>query len=161
MESQPGRGSIFRVFLPISMEAAIPKPVPMVEAPHPAGEGTVLLIEDEPIILKTVSTVIKRLGFTVLTAQDGVEAVELFGQHPDEIRLVVSDLTMPRMNGWETVTALRKIAPGIRIILSSGYSEAQALEGHHPELPQAFLSKPYEFKALSDALSQVLANQKG
>ena len=106
--------------------------------------------------LNRSTVVIRMMGFTVLAAQDGVEAVELFRQHKDEIRLVLSDLTMPRMNGWETLTALRAMAPDIPVILSSGYSEAQALEGHHSELPQAFLSKPYEFETLIETIFQVL-----
>jgi two-component system cell cycle sensor histidine kinase/response regulator CckA len=65
---------------------------------------------------------------------------------------------MPRMNGWETLTALRQLAPGIPVILASGYSEAQVMEGHHPELPQALLSKPYEQKALVNAISQALTS---
>jgi CheY-like chemotaxis protein len=60
------------------------------------------------------------------------------------------------MDGWETLTALRKLAPGIPVILSSGYSEAQVMEGHHSDLPQAFLSKPYDHKALINAINQVL-----
>jgi two-component system, cell cycle sensor histidine kinase and response regulator CckA len=96
--------------------------------------------------------VLKRSGFTVYEAQDGVEAVEVFQQHRDEIGCVLCDLTMPRMNGWETLTALRKLVPGIPVILSSGYSEAQAMAGEHPELPEAFLSKPYEWTALKDVI---------
>ena len=120
-----------------------------------------LVVEDEPAISKLVTLTLKRLGFTVLAAEDGVEAVEMFRQHRDEIGCVLCDLTMPRMNGWETLTALRKLAPGIPVILSSGYSEAQVMEGDHSELPQAFLSKRYELKALINAISQVLANRKG
>jgi CheY-like chemotaxis protein len=100
------------------------------------------------------------LGFSVLEAKDGVEAVEMFAQRQDEIRCVLCDLTMPRMNGWETLTVLRKLAPDIPVILASGYDEAQVMAGDHPELPQVFLSKPYKIKGLSDAISQALINTK-
>jgi DNA-binding NtrC family response regulator len=60
------------------------------------------------------------------------------------------------MNGWETIAAVRKIAPGVPVILASGYSESEALKGDHSELPQAFLSKPYDFDELSGALARVL-----
>ena len=120
-----------------------------------------LVVEDEPAISKLVTLTLKRLGFTVLAAEDGVEAVEIFRQHQDEIDCVLCDLTMPRMDGWATLTALRKLAPGIPVILSSGYLEAQVMEGYHPELPQAFLSKPYDHKALMNAINQVLARRKG
>ena len=118
-----------------------------------------LVVEDESAVRKMVTLALQRLGFTVLAAEDGVEAVAVFRQHRDEIRCVLCDLTMPRMNGWETLTALRKLAPGIPVILASGYSEAQVMEGDHPELPQAFLSKPYDRKALMNAISQVLGNK--
>jgi CheY-like chemotaxis protein len=156
VESLPGRGSVFRVFLPISAEAVPLKSVPVVQSPQKAGGGTVLVVDDELNLRKVVATAIKSMGFTVLTAQDGVEAVEVFRQHQDEIRLVICDLTMPRMDGWETLTALRQIVTGIPVILASGYSEAQVMAGDHPELPQAFLSKPYEFEQLSYAVFHVL-----
>jgi CheY-like chemotaxis protein len=62
------------------------------------------------------------------------------------------------MNGWETLAALRQLVPKIPVILASGYSEAQVMEGDHPERPQAFLHKPYESKALINAINQVLAS---
>jgi PAS domain S-box-containing protein len=167
--SQPGRGSVFRVFFPVSAAAVPQKPVQATQAPKgagggpvacPAQSGTVLVVEDEQAVRHTVALSLKRLGFTVLEAKDGIEAVEVFRQHRDEIRCVLCDLTMPRMSGWETLTALRQLAPGIRVILSSGYSQAQVMEGDHPALPQAFLSKPYEFEALADAMARVLANEK-
>jgi CheY-like chemotaxis protein len=119
------------------------------------------VVDDEPSLRKIVANAIKGMGFTVLTAQDGVEAVKMFQQHLKEIRLVICDLTMPRMDGWETLTALRKLAPGIPVILASGYSEAQVMAGDHPELPQLFLSKPYEYETLSDAISRVIMRTRG
>lgn len=107
-------------------------------------------------LLKAVTTAIKRMGFSALDAQDGAQAVELFQRHKDEIVCVLCDTTMPRMGGWETLAALRQISPDIPVILASGYSEAQVMAGDHPEKPQAFLSKPYEFETLSDVIFCVL-----
>ena len=67
---------------------------------------------------------------------------------------------MPRMSGWETLAALRKLAPGIPVILSSGYDDAKVMEGQHSELPQAFLHKPYELKALINAINQVRPEER-
>ena len=117
-----------------------------------------LVVDDEPCLLKAVTLVLKRSGFTVFSAQDGVEAVEVFQQHRDEIGCVLCDLTMPRMNGWETLTALRKLSPGFPVLLSSGYSEAQVMAGDHPELPQAFLSKPYQFETLINTIARFMRN---
>jgi len=160
VESQPGRGSVFRVFLPLSAEAVHLKSEPVAQPPRTAVGGTVLVIDDEPCLRKSVEKVLKRFGFTVYAAEDGVEGVEVFQQHREEIGCVLCDLTMPRMNGWDTLAALRKLSPAIPVILSSGYSEAQVMEGDHSELPQAFLSKPYDLDALADALARAMRNPK-
>jgi CheY-like chemotaxis protein len=99
-----------------------------------------------------------RLGYTVLEAKDGVEAVEIFQQHQDDIRCVLSDLLMPGMDGWETLTALRKLSPDIPVILSSGYDETHVMTDEHPERPNAFLGKPYQLKVLRETINRVLTN---
>ncbi len=159
VESKPGQGSIFRVFFPVSLETVPRKPKQAAFGPltpNVRRGGTVLVVEDEPVVRKMRAHVLKHSGFTVLEAEDGVAAVEIFRQHGNEIGCVVCDLNMPRMNGWETLTALRQLAPGIGVILASGYSEAQAMAGDHPEQPQAFLHEPYDTKALINAINQIL-----
>jgi len=96
----------------------------------------------------------------VVTARDGVEALEMFHKHQPKIRLVLSDMAMPRMNGWETLSALRQIAPDLPVILASGYNEEQVMEGSHLDRPQAFLGKPFGFLALKDAVGSALAGAK-
>ena len=155
VESKPDRGSVFRVFLPVSAAAIPQEPIPVAPAPKTAGRGAVLVVEDELPLRATVTRALQRYGYTVFAAADGVEAVELFEQHREEIHCVLCDLTMPRMDGWETLTALRKLTPGLPVILSSGYDEASVMEGHHPELPQAYLRKPYELKVLFNTISQI------
>ena len=160
VESEVGQGSVFRVFLPVTATAVPSKPIPAVPAPKSAACGTVLVIEDERALRTTVTRALQLKGFTVFAAEDGVEGVELFQQHRDEIQCVLCDLTMPRKDGWETLTALRQLAPGLPVILSSGYDDARAMEGHHAELPQAFLHKPYPIAALFNAVNQALAKQE-
>jgi CheY-like chemotaxis protein len=121
-------------------------------APGIAGVDTVLLIDDEPMVRKLAATMLRRLGFAVLEAQDGIEGVNAFCDHKDDIRLVLCDAAMPRMNGWETVAALRALAPAIPVVLASGYDEASVMTGDHPAWPEAFLSKPYGLKALGAAI---------
>jgi CheY-like chemotaxis protein len=116
----------------------------------------VLLVEDMEILRDMVATMLMYLGFKVLTAKDGIEAVEIFRQSSNEIHVVLSDLSMPRMNGWETLSALRRIRPDIPVILTSGYDEAQVIAGAHSELPQAFLHKPYQMAMLKDALAKAM-----
>jgi len=160
VETEPGRGSAFRVFLPVSAEKVLRQPDPVAQSPEGDGGGTVLLVEDEPMVRKVGEGALTSLGFEVLVANDGVEAVEVFRQHKDEVRFVICDLTMPRMNGWETLAALRKLAPGLSVILASGYDKAHVMAGDHPELPQAFLSKPYQLQGLRDAIGRALVHGK-
>jgi len=165
IDSKPGRGSTFRIFFPLS-EEALPQPQTAendrnvtISSPSPGKMeegGTVLVIEDEEVLRTMTGTMLESFGFSVLQAKDGVEALEVFGKHQSEIKFVISDLTMPRMNGWETLTALRKLQPDIPVILASGYDKAHVMEGDHPELPQAFLAKPYNLKALRAAISRAL-----
>ena len=156
VESEPGRGSVFRLFFPMAREKVARQPEKALEAPQMERGGTVLLVEDEEMMRKMVETLLTHLGFTVIAAKDGVEAVELLRVHRDEIRCVVCDLTMPRMNGWQTLGALRALRPDIPVVLASGYDEAKVMEGDHPELPQAFLHKPYRMAELKAALSAAM-----
>jgi len=156
VESEKGHGSTFRVFFPISAEGITPQAHKARPSPVTGTGGTVLLVEDEEMMRSMAETMLKRLGFKVFSAQDGVEALEVFHNHSDEIDVVLSDLTMPRMNGWETLSALRHIQPGLPVILSSGHDESKALDAKRSELPQAFLHKPYRLGDLRDALTTAM-----
>jgi len=159
VESEPGRGSTFRIFFPVSGEVVPLKMDKMPQPPAIEGGGTVLLVEDEAAMRKMAKTMLTFMGYTVLEAADGAEAVEIFQQHKDEIQCVLCDLTMPGMDGWETLAALRKLSPGIPVVLTSGYDKAQVMSGDHPEWPQVFLSKPYMLKGLSDAIHLAMAKK--
>jgi len=102
VDNELGSGCVFRVYLPVTKEK---KPVQHEKMTTPkrnvGNGGTVLLIEDEAGVRNTAKIMIRRLGYNVIEAQDGVEAVRLFQEHQNEIDCVLSDLTMPRMNGWE------------------------------------------------------------
>ena len=156
VESTQGRGSVFRVYLPVSTEEVPSLPERAVQAPGHEGGGTLLLVDDDEMLLESACALLDLLGFTVLTAQDGIEAMKVFRQHQAEIRCVVTDLTMPRLDGWGLLTALRQLDPNLPVILASGYDKAQVLAGTHSDRPQAFLSKPFDLEQLRDALGQAL-----
>jgi CheY-like chemotaxis protein len=160
VESVPSQGSVFRVFFPISSEGIVQQPHKEAKARKIQEAGKVLLVDDDETVLEITNVMLSALGFTVLRAMDGIEAVEVFRQNKHEIRFVITDVAMPRMNGWETLHALRQIMPGIPVILASGYSEALVMEGLHSERPQAFLGKPYGFQALSDTIRRILLETK-
>ena len=162
VESEPGRGSIFRVFFPVVADAVLP---PRQAPGEPVAENlrrgtTVLVVEDDKNLRDTLVLVLEFSDYTVLTAEDGIAAVEVFRQHRDEIGCVLCDVIMPRMNGWETLTALRQLAPGLPVILLSGHSEDEIKAGDHAERPQAFFRKPYDLQVLLKALNQCLDNKK-
>jgi PAS domain S-box-containing protein len=159
VESEPGRGSVFRIFLPVSTEEVQRQPDKPILSPEIQGGGTVLLIEDEDQVRKMARTMLTHLGYRVLEAKDGAEAMDIFQQHQEEIRCVLSDLTMPRMNGWEALAAMRKLSPDIPVILSSGYDEAHVMADEHPERPNAFLGKPYRLQELGDTIRCILSDR--
>jgi two-component system, cell cycle sensor histidine kinase and response regulator CckA len=114
--------------------------------------NVILLVDDEEPIRRMTSRMLARMGFSILEAVDGIEAVEVFEKYNPKIRLAVLDLAMPRMNGWETLNALRKLRSDLPVILASGYDKAVVMQGDHPELPQVFLHKPYRKEELKDAI---------
>jgi len=155
VESTPGRGSTFRVWFPAVPAALVPPVVSLPPAAAPAGH-TLLVVEDDEAIRTTIAVVMGKAGFKVQLAADGREAVALFQRHGDEIGCVLCDLTMPVMDGWETLTALRRIRPGLPVILASGYSESQVMARGGAERPQLFLQKPYDFQVLAATVRRYL-----
>jgi two-component system cell cycle sensor histidine kinase/response regulator CckA len=157
-------GSVFQAYLPVSAEQAVRAAgvaEPEVEGAYQSHwGGTVLLAEDDEMLRWTAKATLTLLGFTVLVAKDGLEAVELFRRHKDTIRLVLCDWTMPHMDGWETLAALRKLSPGIPVILSSGYDEADVMAEVSNEQPEAFLAKPYSLDALRGAIGRALRKRR-
>ncbi len=157
VESKPGQGSVFRVFWPVEEQGAQPLQPLERELPRPvAGGGLILFVDDEPQLRNMAEAMLEHSGFRVITASHGLGALEVFSMRKDEISLVILDLTMPGMNGWETMEALRALRPDIPVILSSGYDEAKVMEGEHAETPQAFLHKPYLMADLKTALVKAM-----
>jgi signal transduction histidine kinase/CheY-like chemotaxis protein len=167
VESTVEHGSTFRVFLTLAPDdarrPALATPAPRKTRDDPTARtekiGPMLVIEDESAIREVITLMLQNLGLTVLLAENGAEALELFQRHRAEICCVLCDLTMPRMDGWATLTALRALRPDVPVILASGYDEARALAGDHPECPQAFIGKPYDIRELRDTIETVLGVQ--
>jgi PAS domain S-box-containing protein len=156
VESAVGRGSTFRVFLPVSADKISPPTVKAAEPVQGEMSGTVLLVEDEEMMREVTRNMLIRLGFHCLAAKDGSEAVSLFTQHPDDVDVVLCDLSMPGMNGWETLSALRKIRPGLPVILASGHDESKVFAGDHRDPVQGFLHKPYLKALLKDVVARAM-----
>ncbi len=155
--SAVGRGSTFRICFPASQEGSVTA-LPAGEAPVSLLlRGRVLLVDDEDLILQTIGAALKALGLEVLTARDGLEALERFREAPRP-DLVLMDLTMPRMDGREAFQAMHDLDPSVPVVLSSGFTEQdsiQTLSGHNPA---AFIQKPYQIKVLRQLLQRVLGS---
>ena len=157
VDSKVGCGSTFRVYLPIPAETSgVSLPDVNLPATASAGGGTVLVVEDDALVLKMTAHMLERLGFKVLEAKDGQEAVEVFLKQRNVICCVLSDMTMPRMDGWKTLEAIRRIAPDFPFLLASGYDQEDVMTGDHAELPDACLCKPYALSELKEALAKAL-----
>jgi two-component system cell cycle sensor histidine kinase/response regulator CckA len=154
VESSPGRGSHFTVLLPITDRPAAVA-APPEAAVNNSTNGTILIIDDEPIVLQTAKMALERRGYRVLTAQNGREGVELFSAVPGEISLVILDMTMPVMGGVEALSALHAADPRVRVLGSSGYSEQEALQQFGSGLA-AFLQKPYTVRQLYECVAGAL-----
>jgi PAS domain S-box-containing protein len=157
LTSTPDRGSTFRVFLPQTTEPALTKKSAPPAATAARFENTtVLLVDDDPMVLRSSARMLSRLGVMVMEAASGNEAIEILRKNECKIHCVLTDLTMPEKNGWDVIAALRSISPEIPIILASGYDHEHVIQGAHAEMPQAFLSKPYQSRELKQALAAAL-----
>ncbi|SHO52751.1 PAS domain S-box-containing protein [Desulfopila aestuarii DSM 18488] len=156
VESSQSTGSTFRSYFPLSQKRLSPLPVVVKSTPEKRREGTVLVVDDDKIVLEITSTLLSSLGYSVLTAMDGIEAIKIFTQHKKEIQFVLSDFAMPRMNGLEALQKLRKISPDLKMILVSGYSEQEVMNGNFREQPHFFLKKPYSKQALKETIDLML-----
>ncbi|HET7295753.1 MAG TPA: response regulator [Gemmatimonadales bacterium] len=119
-----------------------------------AGE-TVLLVEDDEMLRCTTARVLAKFGYRVLAATDGVEALQAFEGNREEIRLVVSDVVMPRLDGPGLLRAIRKAGSGVSFIFTSGRSEDQ-LAAELDERPFRFLAKPWNVQSLARAVREAL-----
>ncbi|MCP4654059.1 MAG: response regulator [bacterium] len=156
--SEPQRGTTIRVLFPACRRpAAAPSgPGLALELPGWRSHGTVLLVDDEETVLKVARDMLGALGFEVLTAEDGRQAVEVFARRADEIRLVLLDMAMPRMDGEEAFREIRRIRPEARVLLSSGYNEQTATNRFAGRGLAGFIQKPYRLAALREKIRNVL-----
>ncbi len=145
VDSRPGEGTTFRVHFPIAQKAE-PSRKPVKRAPA-HGRGTVLVVDDEEMLRTSIKAFLSRSGYRVMTAADGQEAVSLYASMAHQIDLVLLDMTMPVMDGIETLQRLTEIRPDVVVLGTSGYSEIEAEERFGAHL-SGFLQKPYTVSQL-------------
>jgi two-component system cell cycle sensor histidine kinase/response regulator CckA len=154
--SRVGQGTAFQVYLPAAARAE-KTPVGGGAAALPHGNGElILLVDDEAPILEVTRPLLESFNFRVFTAGDGVQALEVYKEHRAEIKAVVTDMMMPRMNGVQTIQELRKIDPGLKVIGVSGLGSETSLTKAGKNAANAFLRKPYTTEELLVALERLI-----
>jgi signal transduction histidine kinase/CheY-like chemotaxis protein len=152
--SEEDKGSTFNIYLPASDKAVAEEP--KISETVLNGSGTILLVDDEDMILDIGAEMLEKMGYTALTARSGKKAIDVYKKNRERISLVVLDMIIPGMNGGETYDRLRKINPDIKVLLSSGYS----IDGEATQILNrgcnGFIQKPFSIKQLSQKISEVL-----
>jgi CheY-like chemotaxis protein len=153
-ESAGAKGATFHIYLP-----AFDKPViddHKDDQKILAGTETILLVDDEEMIIDVGAQILQKLGYEVLTARHGKEAIEVYQQNRQIVAMVILDLIMPGMGGGETYDRLKEMDPNVKVLLSSGYS----LDGQATEILNrgcdGFIQKPFSIKSLSEKLRQII-----
>ncbi|MBI4643025.1 MAG: response regulator [Deltaproteobacteria bacterium] len=156
VRSDPGKGTTFTILLP----AMAWKPGDRAQMAAPAAasrqQGTILLIDDDPHVRRVAGEMLGRLGLKVLTAAHGQEGLIIFRAKREEIDCVLLDLTMPGMGGEEAFLEMRRLRPDVRVVLSSGYDEQDAMEQFIGQGLAGFIQKPYTVAKLQEVLNRVL-----
>lgn len=145
VRTEPDRGTSFRVLLPMrgGPLPAVPAPAPERVEPPPHIAGTILLVDDEPGVRQVAGRMLTTAGFQVLTAASGAEAIEIVAADPARITCVLLDLTMPQMDGEETLIRMRAIRGDLPVVLSSGYNEQESTQRFAGRDLAGFIQKPY------------------
>ena len=160
VHSEKGEGTTFYIYLP-AYTIRIPKEEPELKQKEiQSGEGTILLVDDEEMILTVAQKMLEKLGYQVLTARSGQEAIDLYEKKGEEIDLVILDMIMPGMGGGKTFDRLKKIDRNVKILLSSGYS----INGQAHEILnrgcRGFIQKPFDLEEFSLKVREVLGRVK-
>jgi CheY-like chemotaxis protein len=153
VDSAPGRGSVFHVYLPRGSEALLEQ-----RASAPAdfrGTGTVLVVDDEELVLSVAQRILARSGYTVLTAKDGLEGLELARQHAGAIDLAILDVQMPQLDGLRLAAQLRAEGLAAKVLLSSGFNDATEDRAAR-SAADGYVRKPYGVDELLNAVRAAL-----
>ncbi|MFC1557135.1 PAS domain S-box protein [candidate division KSB1 bacterium] len=151
--SKPGKGTTFTFYLPVSETGVIDNDE---AAAIVKGDKTILVVDDEEDLREMLMAQLESLGYKVILACDGIEAVGIFEKQKDKIDLVLLDMIMPKMDGKDTFIALKKINPHVKVLLISGYSQDERVTGVLNDGVIDFIQKPLELTVLSKAINKAL-----
>ncbi len=153
VDSEPGKGATFRIYLPASDKRLIEHKESDEQIKR--GSGKILVIDDEELILEVSVTIVKELGYSVLAAKSGKEAVELFRKSQNEIDVVILDMVMPDLSGEEVFELISEIDPDVKVLLASGYTLNKRVKALIDRGCTGFIKKPYSIAELSNKLNRI------
>jgi PAS domain S-box-containing protein len=153
--SELGQGTTLKVLFPASQQNGTAEEQNTLRGVY-HGRGTVLLVDDDESVRAVARKMLERIGFAVVTAADGAEAIARFRERQDEIVCAIVDLTMPHVDGAETFRELRRMKPGVRVVLSSGYNEQDVTQRFVGKGLAGFIQKPYQLSTLVAVLKDAL-----
>ncbi len=154
--TEPGKGTSVKVLLPASAKSAQADIRPAGVVEDMSDPAFVLLVDDDEMVRAVTRLALEKMGCRVITASDGVEGVDTFKEHWEELDLVILDLTMPRLSGEEVFAQLRRVKPEVRVLLSSGYNEAETTNRFAGKGLAGFIQKPYTPSELRRKLQEIM-----
>lgn len=156
VESTPGQGTTFRVSFPAVQADDVVRRMDPPPLMTPSATATILVVDDEPLLRKLATAILENSGYSVLSAKDGREGVEVLRQNAPKIGAVLLDMTMPVMGGREAFQLIREIQPDVPIIVSSGYGEVFAREELADDEITRFIQKPYTAARLVESIREAM-----
>jgi two-component system, cell cycle sensor histidine kinase and response regulator CckA len=152
--SEPGTGTIFKIYLPQSDEVSGTGKQP--ENFITPGSGCILVIDDESIIRNTAQGILQAAGYDVILAEDGISGIEIYSAEMERISLVVLDMVMPKISGFETFSRLKTINPDIKVIFSSGFNNERTVQDLLNSGAKGFIQKPYLMSEFTKLIDEVI-----
>jgi two-component system, cell cycle sensor histidine kinase and response regulator CckA len=153
--SEVGRGTTFKIYLPLTAETVTPMPSQPAAPPHESGGETILLVEDDAVVRRFAGDALRRRGYQVLEAADAAEAKAIFATPAAQIDLILTDVIMPGINGLELAAELKRMHPGLKVMYMSGYTD-HALANTIEVGPAMLLQKPFTATVLERAVRDTL-----
>lgn len=154
--SEPGHGTVFKIYLPLRDEAASVERKTAAVVPVKGGHETILVAEDEPSLRKLATRILEAFGYRVIAAEDGENAITKFTENRERINLLLLDMIMPKKNGKEVAEAIRKVSPDIKVLFASGYTMDVIKANDLIESGFDFIHKPSQSKNLLQKVREVL-----
>jgi two-component system cell cycle sensor histidine kinase/response regulator CckA len=160
VESAPGAGSLFQIYFPRTHDV-VADATPARAIEPGSGRGTILLVDDEAAVRRPLRQALGLCGFTVIEARDGLEALRLHGRPESACDLVVLDVKMPGMSGWDVLGELKRRDPRLPVILTSGYTQEDSTPPADAATPDAYIPKPYDLAELTGQVRRLLPRGPG